>query len=68
MVVDPRRDHSFRVPRPDLTLKIGTPNACGGCHSDRDARWASDAVAQWYPHGRSTTPHFGEALEAGRRG
>ena len=28
MDVDPRRDHSFRVPRPDLSVKLGTPNAC----------------------------------------
>ncbi|MGZ9112520.1 MAG: cytochrome c3 family protein [Rhodoplanes sp.] len=28
MVVDPRHDHSFRVPRPDLSAKLGTPNAC----------------------------------------
>jgi tetratricopeptide (TPR) repeat protein len=68
MVVDGRRDHSFRVPRPDLTLKIGTPNACNGCHADQDARWASDAVAGWYPSGRSTKPHYGEALQVGRRG
>ena len=32
MEVDPRRDHSLRIPRPDLSLKIGTPNACSGCH------------------------------------
>jgi tetratricopeptide (TPR) repeat protein len=32
MDVDPRRDHSLRIPRPDLSLKIGTPNACSGCH------------------------------------
>ncbi|MBA61201.1 MAG: hypothetical protein CMJ76_02440 [Planctomycetaceae bacterium] len=32
MAVDPRRDHSLRVPRPDLSLKIGTPNACVKCH------------------------------------
>ena len=32
MEVDPRRDHSLRVPRPDLSVKIGTPNACSGCH------------------------------------
>ena len=28
MVVDWRADHSFRVPRPDLSSEIGTPNAC----------------------------------------
>jgi len=37
---DFRRDHSFRVPRPDLTLKYGTPNACVGCHKDKSNEWA----------------------------
>lgn len=32
MHVDPRRDHSLRIPRPDLSLELGTPNACSGCH------------------------------------
>lgn len=32
MEVDARHDHSFRLPRPDLSLQIGTPNACTGCH------------------------------------
>ncbi|WP_419193823.1 ammonia-forming cytochrome c nitrite reductase subunit c552 [Novipirellula herctigrandis] len=32
MAIDPRRDHSMRVPRPDLSVKIGTPNSCSGCH------------------------------------
>lgn len=32
MDVDPRRDHSLRVPRPDLSVKLGTPNACSHCH------------------------------------
>lgn len=32
MMCDPRRDHSFRVPRPDLSVRFGTPNACSGCH------------------------------------
>lgn len=35
MEVDPRRDHSFRVPRPDLSVKLGLPNACTRCHLDR---------------------------------
>ena len=66
MVVDPRRDHSFRIPRPDLTTSIGTPNACSGCHIDETAEWASAALDQWFPGGRQTTPHYGEALNAGR--
>lgn len=34
MMVDPRRDHSLRVPRPDVSVLTGTPNACTGCHLD----------------------------------
>ncbi len=32
MAVDARRDHSLRIPRPDLSTKLNTPNACTGCH------------------------------------
>jgi Tfp pilus assembly protein PilF len=55
MVVDPRHDHSLRVPRPDLSVQTGTPNACNGCHKDRDARWAAAQVKQWY--GREPQGH-----------
>jgi len=66
MVVDERRDHSFRIPRPDLSLAIGTPNACSGCHEDRDDEWAAAAVADW--RGDDLDSHYGTALAAGRRG
>ncbi len=66
MVVDPRRDHSLRVPRPDLTVKIGVPNACTGCHADRPAQWASDASAGWFGMDRASQPDYGQALHAGR--
>jgi predicted CXXCH cytochrome family protein len=68
MVVDARRDHSIRVPRPDLTVSLNTPNACTQCHADRPAQWAAEVVAGWYPGGRQTTPHYGTALHAGRVG
>jgi tetratricopeptide (TPR) repeat protein len=68
MVVDDRRDHSIRVPRPDLSASIGTPNACTQCHADRTAGWATQNIAQWFPNGRQTRPHFGAALYAGRTG
>ena len=68
MVVDPRRDHSLRVPRPDLSVAIGTPNACNVCHGDRDADWAAAAVARWTPWRRSAQPHFGPALHSARTG
>lgn len=48
MVVDPRRDHSIRIPRPDLTDEMGVPNACNRCHDDRPAAWAAAAVQEWY--------------------
>jgi predicted CXXCH cytochrome family protein len=67
MVVDVRHDHSFRVPRPDLSVALGTPNACTDCHASRDARWAADAVARWFPAGRGGSPHYAQALHAGRR-
>ena len=41
MVIDPRHDHSFRIPRPDLSVKLGTPNACNNCHKDKSAEWAA---------------------------
>lgn len=68
MVVDPRRDHSLRVPRPDLTVTVGTPNACNDCHEDRDAKWAADLVREWFPEGRSGTPHWAHSFAAVREG
>jgi predicted CXXCH cytochrome family protein len=49
MIVDPRRDHKFQIPRPDLTVKLGVPNSCNRCHKDKSARWAADKVKEWYP-------------------
>ena len=66
MVVDDRRDHSIRVPRPDLSASIGTPNACSKCHADKTAEWAAQKVAEWFPNGRQDRPHDGVALYAGR--
>ncbi len=69
MVVDPRHDHSFRVPRPDLTAALGrehAPNACNDCHRDRTAEWAARAVRRWYPGGQQEKPHYATAVHAGR--
>jgi predicted CXXCH cytochrome family protein len=69
MVVDPRRDHSFRIPRPDLTVALGIPNACNGCHHDaakgETAQWAAEQVEKWYGK-KKELPHFAFALDAGR--
>lgn len=50
MQVDARRDHSFRIPQPALTVALGTPNACQSCHTDKPAKWAADQVQNWYGH------------------
>ena len=66
MRVDPRRDHGFRIPRPDLSAALGTPNACRQCHDDRSAGWAVDRAAEWW--GTPSEPHFAEAFAAARAG
>jgi predicted CXXCH cytochrome family protein len=48
MGIDPRRDHSIRIPNPTLSAELGTPNACNGCHDEQSAQWAVDALARWY--------------------
>lgn len=67
MIVHDRRDHAIRVPRPDLTRRIGTPNACQGCHADRPAEWAEAAIARHYG-ARQRPQHYGEVFAAARMG
>ncbi|RMF23005.1 MAG: hypothetical protein D6760_06255, partial [Deltaproteobacteria bacterium] len=57
MQVDVRRDHSFRIPRPDLSVEFGTPNACTSCHEDKTPEWAAAAARTWWgnPAGRPPT-------------
>ena len=67
MGVDERHDHGFRVPRPAISEKIGAPDVCTSCHTDRDPDWAAGSIASWNG-GRAPTPvHHGEVLQAGRR-
>ncbi len=66
MGVDYRPDHSFRIPRPDLSTSIGTPNACNRCHVDQTTQWSADHMRKWY--GESRRPHYGEILAGGRSG
>jgi len=64
MVVDRRHDHSFRVPRPDLSAKLGTPNACNDCHGDKTAEWAFSAIETWHGANRKGFQHYAEAFHA----
>jgi predicted CXXCH cytochrome family protein len=63
MGVDERRDHSFRVPRPDLA-DTGSPDACTDCHADRTADWATAEIAARFPDSTHRTPHFATAFSA----
>jgi predicted CXXCH cytochrome family protein len=47
MVVDDRRDHSFQVPEPRLSLQYGIPNSCNQCHTDKNPQWAIEALDSW---------------------
>ena len=64
MVVDPRHDHSFRIPRPDVSVKLGTPNACNDCHAGKTAQWAAEAIERWYGGERKGFQHYAEAFHA----
>ena len=66
MVVDRRHDHSFRIPRPDQSVQLGTPNACNDCHRDKSARWAQVAVESWFGSQRKGWQQFAPALHAAR--
>jgi len=57
---DFRRDHSFRIPRPDQSVNYGTPNACTGCHEGKDDKWAANSIKKWY--GNNRKKHFSDAL------
>jgi tetratricopeptide (TPR) repeat protein len=65
MGVDYRLDHSLRISRPDLSMKLGTPNACNRCHIDKTNQWSEEYITKWYGPGRR--PHYGTIIDAGRR-
>ena len=68
MGIDGRRDHSFRIPRPDLSATLGTPNACSNCHDDRSAEWAAETVASWFPDSTRRGEHVASAFAAAWKG
>ena len=68
MVVDPRHDHGFRIPRPDESVRFGTTNTCNDCHTDKDAAWAAAAVERWYGPTRKGFQTWTEAFAADRAG
>jgi predicted CXXCH cytochrome family protein len=64
MVIDKRHDHSLRIPSPDLSVKLGTPNACNNCHADKSPQWAADTIEQWHGPARKGFQNYAEAFRA----
>jgi predicted CXXCH cytochrome family protein len=63
MGIDTRRDHSFRIPRPDLAAS-GAPDACTDCHTDKDAAWAAAELEARFPDSPHRGPHFAPVFSA----
>ncbi|MBO9406270.1 hypothetical protein J7399_02430 [Shimia sp. R9_1] len=63
---DWRRDHNFRVPRPDVSARLGTPDVCTRCHEDQEPAWAAEQIEAWFPEGRWREAHYGDVLASGR--
>ena len=72
MGVDDRRDHSMRIPRPDISRTIGAPDACSQCHSDldqgQDQDWAAEAFAQLFPEPQPLYQNWTTAFHQAREG
>ncbi|MCX5496247.1 tetratricopeptide repeat protein [Kaistia dalseonensis] len=68
MVVDKRHDHSFRIPRPDLSVALGTTNTCNACHADKTAGWAAAAIERWHGPERKGFQSWAYAFHQARAG
>ena len=66
MGVDPRRDHGFRIPRPDQSRSLGVPDPCLACHTEQNSEWSQAAIETH--HGTARPPHFATVLDQGRKG
>jgi predicted CXXCH cytochrome family protein len=68
LVVDKRHDHSFRIPRPDVSTTIGTPNTCNACHANETPAWAANAIERWHGPARKGFQTFAQAFHFAREG
>lgn len=67
MQIDERRDHGLRIPRPDLTVRYGVPNACTSCHTDRNAEWAVQALRSRGQLSTTRDDRFVQAMHAAQQ-
>ena len=58
----------MRIPRPDLSEALGSPNACIQCHQDQTDAWAAEAVKAWGHEPHQIAPSVGELFSEARRG
>lgn len=68
MVADGRRDHSFRIPRPDLSVTLGVTNACTDCHQGQTAEWAAAELETRFPDSSHRGAHFASSFDAAWQG
>lgn len=68
MGVDGRRDHSMRIPRPDLSLTTNSPNACIQCHENRSNIWAMETLEHWGIRFDDRNSHPARGFHSAQRG
>jgi hypothetical protein len=62
MTIHARQDHSLRIPRPDLSITLGSPNACTQCHTGKKPQWAASIMDKWYGKAWRERAHYGNTL------
>jgi len=62
MQLDARRDHSIRLPRPDLGPQLGITDPCTSCHAKKSQTWAAETIAAWF--GPNRRAHYGTVFHA----
>ncbi len=67
MGVDARNDHSFRIPRPDLSINTDIPNACNQCHTTNTSQWSAQHLLDWYQKRPIGFQKFASALSASQQ-
>ena len=58
----------MRIPRPDISAKVGSPNACNNCHVKETAQWSAEAIRKWTGMPPTSYQNFAEALRGGSVG
>ncbi|WP_449432142.1 tetratricopeptide repeat protein [Pseudomonas putida] len=65
---DFRHDHGFSLPNPPRAQKLGTPDACLGCHQNTSADKVSEQFRLWYAADKVQPLRYDEGLALIRGG